>query len=301
CSAPAAPGDAFCQSCGSPLTPRPAAPPPPSPMPPPGSFTPAPAAAPPPRRSPVLWIVAAIGLLVVLCLCASVVWVWPKLRQAIDEGTAAVTRVPGIASAPTPARATATAPSLDSRKGQVLFADDFADNDAGWDEGVSEVETRRFLEGGSYHIEVVAEDMASWSTASEALDLTDFVLEVDATPVAGPDDNGYGVLFRYVDGENFYYFEISSDGYYHFRSNENDEWVQLIKWTRSDAIKQGKQRNRITVLAEGDHFEFQLNGQRVATYEDDSFASGTIGLIAATGEEGGVHIAFDNLRVYELR
>lgn len=40
----------------------------------------------------------------------------------------------------------------------------------------------------------------------------DFDLTVDARAVAGPLDNGYGVVFRLKDRQNYYTFMTSSDG-----------------------------------------------------------------------------------------
>ncbi len=240
----------------------------------------------------------AVGALALLCLCVGVVWVLPKVREGNLAGGSLIsvgTRTPTQSVVKAPTRAAFT-------PGQVVLADSFVDNKTGWSVGTVEgAGIQRAVADGAYHIEILSEDMVAWSTAGDAYQVDDFVLEVDATPLAGPDDNGYGVVFRYVDRENFYYFEISSDGYYQLRSNYEDEWVHLIDWVETDAINLGKQRNHITVVARGNQFEFQINGQTVATFEDDSFASGSFGMAVSTRDEGGVHVAFDNLEVRRLR
>ena len=271
---------------------------PPPPPPPPGPLPPIGAAEPPKRRRTGCIVAAvAVGALALLCLCVAVVWVLPRVR----DGGASLTDLVGPTRVST-RTVGATPTSMANIRGGTIFADDFSSNAHGWEEGViDEVGIRRAVEGGAYRIGIDSDMRVAWSTAGNEFDVDDFVLEVDATPVAGPDDNGYGVIFRYVDRENFYYFEISSDGYYQFRSNYEDEWVNLIDWIETDAINLGKQLNHITVMARGNQFEFQINGQTVATFEDDSFASGTFGVAVSTGEQGGVHVAFDNLEVRELR
>jgi hypothetical protein len=42
-----------------------------------------------------------------------------------------------------------------------------------------------------------------------------------------------------------------------------------------------------------------VNGELVADVRDDTFASGDVGLIAGTYEEGGVEIHFDDFFVHE--
>jgi hypothetical protein len=134
------------------------------------------------------------------------------------------------------------------------------------------------------------------------VELSDFYLEVETAHVAGPLDNEFGVLFRYVDSENFYLFSISSDGYYRLQKLVNDEWETLIRWRKSSAIKTGEASvNRIGVLADGAHLVLLVNDNVVDEVEDEEFVSGSVGLTVGTFAKGGVEIAFDHLNAWELR
>jgi len=207
---------------------------------------------------------------------------------------------PGPAT-PTPTRGPMPVPAaLKVSKGALLFSDEFTNNSAGWDEDSGETSTRYFQDG-RYHIVVNKVDYIAWSNPIQEYRFQDFVYEVDATPTGGPDDNAYGVLFRYVDTDNFYRFDISADGQLRAQKKVKGEYTALSAWTRSTAVKQGKQVNKIGVTAIGDTFNFYVNSIYVGSVSDSSLPAGSIGLIAAAYAEGGpgVDIAFDNAKVWE--
>jgi hypothetical protein len=128
------------------------------------------------------------------------------------------------------------------------FSDDFSlDNDQ-WSTECDEWECR-FYARRAYRIN------ASFFTKAVSLapaEGTDFYLEVDTTDVLGLLDAEFGVLFRYVDGDNFYSYAISSDGAYMLDKWVNGEWEEVLPWTESEAIQMGEgATNRLGVLAEG--------------------------------------------------
>ena len=107
------------------------------------------------------------------------------------------------------------------------------------------------------------------------------------------------MVFRRVDSENFYFFEISANGYYQFSAQEGGDWKTLIPWTASDAIATGEQENRIGVLAEGSKFEFSINDEPVVDSTDRRFPSGGLGLaIELFDEEDTGTFEWDNLELY---
>lgn len=161
------------------------------------------------------------------------------------------------------------------------------------------------VENGVYDFEVFAVQQTFWTTADETFD--DGIYEVEATQVAGPDDNAYGMIFR-VDTENnnFYTFQISGDGFVwigRYLDGGQAEAVPIVGdwWFESDAVKQGSGvTNKLTVRAEGANLIFFVNDQEVGRVTDDAFRSGDIGLIVRTLGVGGVHIQFDNFAVRPL-
>ena len=124
----------------------------------------------------------------------------------------------------------------------------------------------------------------------------DFDLEVEARPLAGPLDNGYGLLFRLREAQSapvleafglkrsgfnaarsYYLFLISSDGYYQLRRSLADEQQILSAWIPSPLIRQGLEvSNRLRVVAQKSTLQFYINGEQVALcIPDDSQASST--------------------------
>lgn len=196
-------------------------------------------------------------------------------------------------AAPAPAPMHTPAPDV------PLFADDFADPASGWLILVTEQDEKGYDEG-VYRIAVYDADFASWGYPDPPGNFDDFVIEVDARRVAGPEDNEFGVIVRYQPDDSFYLFSISSTGDISIQKHITGEWEYLAPWTASAAVRPGDEVNRLRVTCQGSRLRFFVNGQAVAQADDASFRSGNIGLLASAADTGGVVVAFDNLRVRAL-
>lgn len=177
-------------------------------------------------------------------------------------------------------------------------------DDAGsWGTG-SDVDKEGRVQDGRYEFLVKSEFGLFWTTAGEEFGNGDY--QVEATPLEGPLDNGYGMMFRVGDDANaFYLFEVSADGFVWIGLCEDgcsDEAV-LIEggWFASEAVNEGLNvTNVLRVRAEQANLIFYVNDQEVGRVTDDSFQSGDIGLAVETLGEGGVLVAFDNFTVSPL-
>ena len=161
------------------------------------------------------------------------------------------------------------------------------------------------VQNGVYDFLVKTADLFIWTTAGE--NFTDGIYEVEATPVEGPLDNGYGMLFRIDDdNDDFYLFQISSDGFVwigRVKDGGRGERQAIIGnwWFDSDAVRQGLNvTNRLKVQAEGANLIFYVNDREVGRVTDDTFRRGDIGLTVQTFGEGGVRVHFDNFSVTPL-
>ena len=180
--------------------------------------------------------------------------------------------------------------------GGVLFKDDFSDPGSGWMQGEDEYGKTEYFDG-SFRILVNAD--VTGKISIPRLFFKDVIIEVDATKVAGADDNDFGVICRYQDENNFYFFEISSDGYYSIgKYKENQlELIGMQQMQTSDAIRQGQATNRIRATCIGSLLSLSVNGQKLIEVEDIDFPSGDVGLMAGTFETPGTDILFDNFTV----
>lgn len=233
------------------------------------------------RGRPLLfWVSFAAMITAMLCACIAVVVVWVASRG----------------SGPTVPTDVVLAP------GALLYEDDFEDPESGWD-AYNDGDTLAIYSGGQYRLAVYTDSYVVWTTPEPALDLADFVLEVEARQVEGPLDNNLGLLVRYQEGDDsFYWFQISSDGYFSVDLREADDWTSLIGWQASDAIAQGlNATNHLRLVCRGNEFTFYVNDSPLTTLVDDAYAAGNIGLAAGAFDEPGVVIHFDNLKVYALQ
>jgi hypothetical protein len=182
---------------------------------------------------------------------------------------------------------------------QLLFSEDFADNDFEWVEGDSDDSTVA-VRDGEYVLRVNTAEWLAWSRTYDTWAAVR--VDVDARQMSGPDDNQYGLICRYQDADNFYTLNISGDGYYRIARWYQAEFKSLVDWTRSDLIVQGAATNALSVVCSPSTLRLSVNGQVLATVEDDLLPpSGDVGLIVGTFEEGGAAIAFDNLEIWSLQ
>lgn len=171
-----------------------------------------------------------------------------------------------------------------------------------WSSG-EDVYSRGEIVDGAYIFEVFENDITRWAAAGK--NFADGVFEVEATPLSGPLDNGYGLLFRAnPETGDFYLFKVSGDGYAwigRYRDGAEDATLIGDHWFESAAVLQGLNvTNRLTVRAEAGNMIFYVNGQEVGRVTDDAFAAGDVGVVVQTLGGAPVRIQFDNLSVRPL-
>jgi len=180
---------------------------------------------------------------------------------------------------------------------QLPWADDFSDPASGW-QAESDASAEVGYYEGVMRLLVKVPNRLAWASAGR--EFSDFHLAVEATQVAGPDDNEYGILVRVRDADHFYRFSISGDGYYQVSKYDGEEWVVLSgDWTSSDAIRMGVATNLLEVVCQGTTMTFLANGVTLTQVEDRSYPRGDVGLYAGSFFEPGVEVHFDDLIVTE--
>ncbi len=163
----------------------------------------------------------------------------------------------------------------------------------------STTDVERFVENSQFNMRVVTPLYVAWTECTK-IEYADFVMEVDAAQVSGPNNNTYGIIFRYgLDADEFYAFLISGDGFYVFTVDgaKREEPEFLVDWTESSVIKQGAQTNRLKIVAVGENMKYYINDQLLGEVQDIRFTTGTVGFFAGTLEEGNVQVSFDNLKI----
>ncbi len=175
------------------------------------------------------------------------------------------------------------------------FTDDFSDTGSGW-YGYTHEMYQRGYQQGRYLIQIDVPQWLVWAASGRTYQDVDIDVKVRSEGVA---DNHYGVFCRYNEGE-FYYFAISSDGYYAiFRRDADGELLPLTgaAMLRSSLIRVDSNENRIRAVCEGPQLSLYINGERAAQVEDDTLERGDIGMAAGTLRQGGTLVWFDDLKV----
>jgi hypothetical protein len=187
---------------------------------------------------------------------------------------------------------------LVARPGEKLFWDDFSDASGNWPQ-VSDTNGSLSIANGIYRIQV-------YSTHYEVLaapghTFRDVQVEVDATRLAGPVQNLFGLVCRSSNLHNFYFFAISSDGYYALGKMKNGKTSLLGQemMALTTTIFQGLSSNHLRLDCIGDTLRGYVNGQVVAISNDTDFSSGDVGLVVGALDNSGVDVAFDNFVVYK--
>jgi len=178
----------------------------------------------------------------------------------------------------------------------VIFQDDFGNSSSGWEVGDYEGGSVGY-QSGAYAVVSGNTNSTMWGVANRSFD--NVAIEVDATQVsAGPESNNdYGVVCREQGDGNGYYLLVSGDGFYAILKSAQDEFQPLVDWTESSAVNQGNATNRIKAVCNGSTLELFVNGQRMTSVEDSTYAKGDIALTATTYEDVATEVHFDNLTV----
>jgi len=182
--------------------------------------------------------------------------------------------------------------------GDVLYRDDFTDPSSGWSRGATDGGSTDYA-GGGYRITVTAPGYNYWATPG--LSFGNVRVEADALKFGGPEINRIGLICRYRDAANFYFFIISSDGYYGI-GKVKDGQTQLLGASQMQpaaAVHPGTVDNRLRADCNGSTLAFYVNDQPVGLAVDHDLAGGDVGILAGAFDEAGVDVLFDNFTVYK--
>lgn len=183
--------------------------------------------------------------------------------------------------------------------GSVLFQDEFSDPSSGWNRRQQDPDGSLGYHEGVYRIQVNVTNKMMW--AGPGLTFVDLRLEVEATQVAGPEDGDFGLVCRAVDPHNFYFFAISSDGYYGIGKVKegSPELVGMAAMPPSETIRQGNASNHLRADCVGENLSLYVNGELLAAVQDAEFQAGEVGLFAGTFEIPGSEVHFDHFSVMQ--
>jgi hypothetical protein len=191
----------------------------------------------------------------------------------------------------------AATPTPVAQAGDTLFFDDFTNPSTGW-EHFSSAEGTMDYDGSGYRFLVNALQTNFWSTPGKSF--KDVRMEVDVAKLSGPDENRIGLLCRFIEG-NYYFFMVSSDGYYTIGKYIGGSAIQLgqVEMQYNEAIRTGLAVNHLRADCIGSTLTLYVNGDPVAQTQDADLPTGDVGLLAGTFGQPGVDVIFDNFVVLQ--
>ena len=184
------------------------------------------------------------------------------------------------------------------RQGDPALEDSFSRNTGQWNiDGGSDALS--YISRGRLSVQVPEEELFRWVTLDNDEAFKDFYVEIDATHIDGPTDGMMGIMFRYVDADNFYALLADAEGYFAVLAYVDGELDRLVDWTETGALNTGEgAENRLAVLASGREIVVLANDEELERVQDRSFAEGEIALIAGTNTDGELEAAFDNFSLW---
>jgi hypothetical protein len=205
---------------------------------------------------------------------------------------AAPTQVAAVPAGAPPSRGAATLrPVLDER---------FADNRNNWPHNT---DSTAWLANGAYRLVARQPSQFVALGAPGAQSYRDVTVTANFHKLAGPAGGGYGIIVRDQpggprDGVNqsgrFYVLEAGDRGEIGIWRRDGNRWVDVVPWTKSDAVRPGTEPNELTVQAIGPRLTFLVNGIQVASVDDSALAEGAVGVFVG-GDLNDV--ALDRFRI----
>jgi len=186
---------------------------------------------------------------------------------------------------------------FESPPGAVLYQDDFSDPSSGWKNfNDPEKGTMDYFDT-FYRVHVLGE--YQMLSTSPGLEFTDVKLEADMLKVVGASDDMFGLVCRVADPENYYFFVISSDGYYGIGKviDGNQSMLGSQGMLPSEIIFQGTVKNHLRADCVEEKLILSVNGQELISIEDHELERGDVGILAATMQNAENVVLFDNFSV----
>ena len=198
----------------------------------------------------------------------------------------------GGASPASPALDPVTAPA-----DQRIYYDDFSSPESGWaryrEAGIND------YEDGRYRFLVELENFYAWSVAGQRYEDVRITVLTEFAP--GAEQAELGVLCRYRDSENFYFFSITSTGLYGIvkMSAGTEQFLGTDDYQPSDAILSGFAINHLQAECVGSRLSLYVNGTHLITVQDTDYLIGDVGLLVGTFASPNANVYFDDFEVYQ--
>ncbi len=199
--------------------------------------------------------------------------------------------------------------NADSMTGPVYFLSTFSEDDpfvSYWSQEDLTMLVREITDDGFYRIDSELSDRAVATIFPLGNDYTNgsilmtALLEEDSSPASG-----YGIIFRYIDDDNYNVFAVDGLGRFSIWVRSEGVWHELRdageSWSPNNIVMPLGQLNTLIVEVNDNQLIGYINGEMVTTVTDDTIASGQIGIYVASPPQGRASILVDTYQASETR
>lgn len=131
--------------------------------------------------------------------------------------------------------------------------------------------------------------------------LTDFYLEMDASPSLCQAGDSYGLLLRVTSIQDYVRFSLNCDGYLRVERVRSGEVAVLQDWSGSSQVRAGApQTFRLGVWSRGSEMRFFVDGIYQFSVRETVFQRGGVGIFARSAGQTSVSVAFRKMVIHDL-
>jgi hypothetical protein len=238
-----------------------------------------------PHAGPFRYWQRALVLAMAVLLLMLLNWqLSPRVARLVQPQPVVPTMTPAVQAPQLIATAVPTPSPSPRPRLRILVDERFADPASGWPH---DPDGPAWYADGVYRLAV--RQAERFVAVSAPLDerLRDVAVTIVARKAGGPSWGGYGVIVRdqaperrdgrQQDGR-YLLFQVSDRGEVGVWRREDSQWIELMPWTPSRAVRTGNLPNELTVQAVGPQLSFTVNGVSVATLTDPAPADGATGI-----------------------
>jgi hypothetical protein len=179
---------------------------------------------------------------------------------------------------------------------EALFQDDFSDPNSGWSLSEETQYLTRYEDG---ELRLFADNDASpygYRVTYVEQSFADVSVEVDVRRVSGDDAAHVYLVCRRVDGDNYVFGDVNSEGDARVGALVQGEQQIAADVEGVNGLQEGPNHVRLDCV--GNQAALYVNGTLVASAQVDGPAMGGVGLSAGGAGQGQNDFRFDNFAVY---
>ncbi len=187
---------------------------------------------------------------------------------------------------------------FETELGSIIFADDFSSGEH-WTLGASDAGSAA-LGINELTIAISKPDTYIVSIRNEPL-LSDFYMEITASPTLCRNQDEYGVLFRWSSLGDFYRYSLACDGNIRLDRLVAGTAASPQPWFATGVVPAGAPKStRMAVWVNGDEMRFFVDDIHQFTLHDPRLSSGLVGVFARSTGENALTVNFSDLMVHEV-